>query len=201
MKRRKKRTENLHLIIATSSISYSIIEDLLTVARSEESDTEIVYSCMNDFVGYTVNKYRKSKKKYRQIGYNPPAEKIYALINYQRMGRVIDNLLSNAWKFTDDDGIISITLRKDAEHVYISIADDGIGIPPDLKPFLFTRFSKAGRPGLNGEKSYGLGLSICKLIMKQHHGDISVVSEEGRGTEIILTLPLPSPVYDAHCSN
>jgi len=92
-------------------------------------------------------------------------------------------------KFTDDKGIITITLKNTADNICIIVADNGIGIPKELLPFLFTKFSKAGRMGLRGEKSYGIGLSICKLILKQHNGDIVAASEDGNGTQMIISLP------------
>ena len=72
----------------------------------------------------------------------------------------------------------------------ITVTDNGIGIPEDIKPYLFDRFSKAGRLGLKGEKSHGLGLNICKLIIEQHGGTIAVDSEVGRGTRFTISLPL-----------
>src|SRR5206468_399238 len=81
---------------------------------------------------------------------------VYAFIDTVKIQRVVDNLVSNAIKFTDEDGIIQIQLKdNNNSRIRISILDDGVGIPESLQPFLFDRFSKAGRLGLKGEKSHG----------------------------------------------
>ena len=107
---------------------------------------------------------------------------------------MLDNLISNAIKFTNDDGTITVKMEHDALNIIISVTDNGIGIPKELIPHLFNRFSKAGRTGVRGEKSYGLGLSICKLIIKQHHGEITACSNEDKGTRITITLPKANEV-------
>jgi len=205
----EEKNEHYDLILKTCRISYDIIETLLNNARNDESDTSLVCTCMNDFIEDAVHQFVKfknttraiSKNASREIIFNRPGEKIYALINHQKITRVFDNLLSNAWKFTKKNGIITIDLKKDGDNICILVTDNGIGIPQDMLPVLFNRFSKAGRTGLNGEKSHGLGMSICKLFMKQHHGDISAHSEEGNGTEITITLPVAQNVVEPYVTS
>ena len=72
----------------------------------------------------------------------------------------------------------------------ISITDKGLGIPKDMLPTLFERFSGAGRTGLRGEQSTGIGLSIAKDIIESHQGKISVQSEEGKGSTFTILLPI-----------
>lgn len=72
----------------------------------------------------------------------------------------------------------------------IRVKDYGIGIPDHLKNLLFDQFSKAGRQGLKGEKSIGLGLYISKDIVEQHGGTLSLESEENKGSTFTISMPL-----------
>lgn len=103
--------------------------------------------------------------------------------------QVINNLLSNAIKFTRDDGVITVRVQEEEEHVLMSVADNGIGIPKHLQDGLFDRFSKARREGLKGEPSTGLGMSIIKSIVEWHNGQIWFESEEKKGSTFYMRLP------------
>ena len=74
----------------------------------------------------------------------------------------------------------------------IEVRDHGLGIPKELIPHLFDRFSKAGRTGLRGEQSTGLGLSIVKQIIERHKGNISVSSIENQGSIFRISIPASS---------
>jgi two-component system sensor histidine kinase VicK len=102
---------------------------------------------------------------------------------------VVNNLTSNAIKFSDakDPIVISILIQDD--NVIVSVADKGIGIPENLKPLIFEKHFGAGRKGLNGERSIGLGLSICKNLTKLLGGEIWFESEEGQGSTFYFRLP------------
>ena len=93
-------------------------------------------------------------------------------------------------KFTPPDGKIVIkTLHYRGEgKTRIIISDTGIGIPKDIQPFLFDKFTRASRIGLNGEKSTGLGMSIVKQIIDMHGGAISCISSEKTGTRFFIDL-------------
>lgn len=78
----------------------------------------------------------------------------------------------------------------DLSYAEISVIDYGIGIPKDKIPYLFEKFSKAGRKGTSGENSTGLGLSIVKRLVELHSGIISFKTEETKGTEFIIQLPI-----------
>ena len=100
--------------------------------------------------------------------------------------RVFNNLLSNAYKFTPEKGKIFTHVKGDQDWIIVSIEDSGIGIPEKSIENLFNEFSGAGRTGLQGEKSTGLGLSIVKKIIDEHNGYIDVKSTEGKGTTFTI---------------
>ncbi|MDB5235431.1 MAG: hypothetical protein JWR44_2424 [Hymenobacter sp.] len=115
---------------------------------------------------------------------------VYVEIDNNKFLQVVNNLLSNAIKFTPEGGRIAVTLTQQPDHVLLTVADDGIGIPAKLHGALFDRFTKARRPGLRGEKSTGLGMHLIQTLVRLHSGTIRFESEEGRGTTFFITLPI-----------
>ena len=117
-------------------------------------------------------------------------DKLYVNIDEAKFTQVIINLLSNAVKFTNEDGNIRLLLKQDNGQMHIEVQDNGIGIPTDMQPFLFDKFTKAGRPGLKGEPTIGLGMSITKTIVEWHQGRIWLESAEGKGSTFFIRIPL-----------
>ncbi|ADB53919.1 ATP-binding protein [Conexibacter woesei] len=114
-----------------------------------------------------------------------------------RLGQLVDNLISNALKFTPSGGDVTVTLRIDGDEVALAVADTGIGIPADEQARLFDRFFRAST-AVEGEiPGIGLGLSICQAIAEGHGGRIEVESEVGRGTTFRVVLPLRARLADA----
>jgi signal transduction histidine kinase len=99
---------------------------------------------------------------------------------------VIRNLLSNAIKFTPPKGSIYISSKKQKTEVVISVRDSGIGIPDSIRSKLLEAKSHVSTDGTSGEKGSGLGLKICNEIIQTNGGWMSVESELGRGTTILI---------------
>jgi PAS domain S-box-containing protein len=105
------------------------------------------------------------------------------------LARVVTNLLSNAIKYTPPGGLITIRAHSSGTFAEIEVIDNGPGIPDDALPHLFDRFYRV--PGTKAEGT-GLGLSIVKSIVEKHNGTVRVVSEQGQGSNFILSLPMMS---------
>ncbi len=103
----------------------------------------------------------------------------------KKLRRAFENLVSNALKFTDDDGRVIVEVTVGGDAVEIAVRDTGHGIPADELPWLFERFYRGSTP----RPGTGLGLSIARNLVRLHGGDISVVSEVGRGSEFRVRLP------------
>ena len=110
-------------------------------------------------------------------------------IDAGRVGQAIDNLLSNASKFTPRGGPVTARVRAVDGGVEFSIADTGVGIPEDEQGMLFTRFFRASTATRNAVPGVGLGLTITRAIVLAHGGTMEVSSQEGVGTEFRFTLP------------
>jgi signal transduction histidine kinase len=108
----------------------------------------------------------------------------------RRLGQVLNNLLSNALKFTPDGGTILIRVcPENGSGVIVQVQDSGVGIPRDEIPNLFQKYRQGSSATVSAQKGTGLGLVICKMIVEAHDGKIWVESEEGKGTILTFTLP------------
>lgn len=114
---------------------------------------------------------------------------VFVDIDEDKFMQVINNLISNALKFTPEGGKIEVYIKENKSEVLISVADTGIGIPERYHATLFDKFSEARRSGLKGERSTGLGMSIIKTIIEWHEGKIWFESHEGKGTTFFIQLP------------
>lgn len=103
--------------------------------------------------------------------------------------QVLNNLISNAIKWSPSQSVIEIGIKTHDGSFTITVRDHGIGIPEDLKSYLFQKYTPAARDGLRGEKSIGMGLYIVKKLVSLMNGTITFESKENEGTIFILTLP------------
>jgi signal transduction histidine kinase len=106
-----------------------------------------------------------------------------------RLGQVIDNLVSNALKFTPDGGSVGVTHCTEGEAAVIAVTDTGIGIPADEQAQLFTRFFRTSNARAAHIPGTGLGLAICRAIVQSHGGTLTFDSIEGAGTTFTVRLP------------
>jgi len=116
-------------------------------------------------------------------------DKVFLEVDELRFMLIFSNIISNAYKFTKEDGTIKVIVEEKDDFVLVTVEDDGIGIPDKLQAFLFEKFSKARRPGMQGEKPVGLGLHIIKNIVELHKGRIWFESKENVGTKVFVEIP------------
>jgi signal transduction histidine kinase len=107
-----------------------------------------------------------------------------------RLGQAIDNLVSNAIKFTPDGGRVTVRLARDDDRAVIEVSDNGIGISDVDMQRLFERFFRTQRATAAAIPGVGLGLTIAQAIVHGHEGRLSVQSSEGEGTTFRIDLPL-----------
>ena len=106
----------------------------------------------------------------------------------RRAGQIIDNLLANALKFTEQ-GSVTVEIATRMDRIEITVADTGVGIAERELPNLFNPFSQVSRPRALATRARGLGLAISRNLARALGGDVSVTSEEGRGSRFALWLP------------
>jgi PAS domain S-box-containing protein len=117
--------------------------------------------------------------------------------DHGRIGQLLDNLVSNAVKFTPADGRVDVRVRALKGRAVLEVRDSGIGIPKGETKFLFQRFYRTSTATQQAIQGTGLGLAICKAIAEAHGGTITVESEEGVGTTFQVRLPIRQQAEDA----
>ena len=101
----------------------------------------------------------------------------------------VSNLAENAVKYSNAGGIVEMTLWHEGKDVVLSVSDQGIGIPADSLPRIFERFYRVDKARSRGTGGSGLGLSIARHVISNHHGTLSVTSSEGEGSVFLVKLP------------
>lgn len=129
----------------------------------------------------------KAKEKNISILFNKN-EQIYINVDIQRMGEILRNLIDNAIKYTNEGGKIVIDVNKGKDKkTYITVKDNGIGIPKNDIPHLFEKFYRASNVASNTNQGYGIGLYLIKQYIEKMSGTIDIQSSEGEGTTFTLS--------------
>jgi len=171
---------------------FNLISDLLNVVKIETGKMGLEFEkvSLEKLVEevFRMNQISAEAKKIEmEIHMDKEAPKILA--DPARLLEVVENVMTNAIKFTPSGKKIKIYVKKAKGGVELSIQDEGVGIPKQELPRLFDRFARLSPQATSGEKGTGLGLSICKQIVDLHKGKIEVQSEVGQGTLITVFLP------------
>lgn len=127
-----------------------------------------------------------------------PVEELHTMFDHDKLEKIMYNLLSNAFKFTPDDGEVilstSVSEKSGEENIFtIEVIDTGIGISQESLPFIFDRFYQTDDSFTREHEGTGIGLSLTKELITLMKGDIKVESQQGEGSRFIVTLPAPSP--------
>ena len=183
--------ENVDMIKTSCAKARGIIADLLDAANNENINIiETQRTELNHFIKSIINEWKVQKDAKNNIILISSKNQVFVEINAEKFQRVMDNLITNALKFSKDNNKIEIYLSIKNSQAIVQVRDYGLGIPADMLPYIFERFSKARRPGLRGEQSTGLGLSISRQIIENHYGSIEVMSEERKGSTFTIKLPI-----------
>jgi PAS domain S-box-containing protein len=108
-----------------------------------------------------------------------------------RLTQIVSNLLNNAARFTADGGSIALAVRRQGARVVVSVKDDGVGIPPEMRERVFDMFTQIVWPSQRKQEGLGIGLALVKRLVEMHDGDVEARSAgTGCGTELIVRLPI-----------
>ena len=171
-----------------------IVKDLLTLSRlDEETDaprpTEEID--LEAFVRDIVERMKiTAGKKNQTIVYKPVSKTPVFRSDKDKLEQVVINIVSNAVKYTSAGGKIEVFTGRIYNDLYIKVSDNGIGIPKENLPRIFERFYRVDKARSRGTGGTGLGLAIAKQIMDNLGGRITINSEYGKGTEVIITIPV-----------
>lgn len=174
-----------------------LIGELLDQKQGEKSSREIFARrervSPEQFLNDTVRmvKHRADEKQIHIDLHCSCKQLVY--IDVERMRRAISNLVVNAIKFSTRGSKVAVNCQLEGDRIVFEVRDFGIGIPADHLPRLFESFTTVKRAGTEGEKPFGLGLSITRQIAEEHQGDIQVESTEGVGSVFKLSVPATLP--------
>jgi PAS domain S-box-containing protein len=188
-----EQEEFLEIIDHNARRLLTLINDLLTLSGLEsgrvvvrpESTDLCALVCQNIQIHVPAVNARRQR-----LDVTIPVRAVAAFVDADRISQVLTNLVSNAIKFTPDEGRLSVTLGVEGDHALLRVSDSGIGISDDDRERLFERFFRAGNALERAIPGTGLGLAICKGIVDAHNGHLEVDSALGRGTTVTVMVPL-----------
>ncbi|MEH6307355.1 PAS domain S-box protein [Olivibacter sp. CPCC 100613] len=167
-----------------------LVSELLDISKIEAGRLQFNAELfdLGELIQETVESFRFSINSH-EILLSRPNYPITVRADKQRIEQVIINLLSNAVKYSPNTDRVFIDCEKKKTITTISIRDEGMGLTPDQQTQIFTRFYRADNT--SGISGLGIGLYLSREIIERHDGRIDVVSEHGKGSEFVITLPLP----------
>ena len=165
-----------------------LVQDLLLLARSDDGQlgSHPIELLVSEVVQRAIS--RLGSRSGAVIRQNIPTD-LTVRGNEQELLRLFTNLLGNAVNYTPIEGRILVTATQEGHDVRITVTDNGIGIAPEHLPHLGERFYRVDTARTRSEGGTGLGLSICRSIVQAHHGDLTIQSQLGVGTQVTVTLP------------
>ena len=183
----------IHSMWGSIGSSYTLLENLLLWARNQQGKMAYKpkYLNLTSLVKVTFNLLAGvAKQKSIELKYNLPDEQM-VFADKNAVKTIIRNLVSNAIKFTGEDGVITIGTKEVKDgFLQVSVADTGIGMDKKTRDNLFKKFKNEPRWGTDGERGVGLGLVIAREFVEKNGGTIQANSEEGKGSTFNFTLPL-----------
>ena len=186
-------TEYLTMISKSGEYVLRLLNELLDLEVIESGNMELNYENL-DIVSLTEKSVALNRmvadNKSINILFDYEEEVMNAKVDRTKIDQVLNNLISNAIKYSFPDNDIIVSLRKEGNNIIIAIKDHGQGIPKEEQHKLFRPFGKTSTRGTEGEESTGLGLSISKKIIENHNGKIWFESESKVGSTFYFSLPV-----------
>lgn len=167
-----------------------MVGDFLDTVRIEAGQLELkLEPCDACQLARNVVELFQATSSAHTVRYEGQAEPMVLRIDPARIEQILNNLVSNAIKYSPAGGEVTVGVERQAEHVIISVSDRGLGISPEDQPRLFEPFRRAGSTA-SGIPGMGLGLFVCRRIAEAHGGRIELKSEPGSGSTFSVRLPV-----------
>ncbi len=183
----------LNAIIDSGNYMLNLLNDLLDISKIESGKMELQLNALNipQLVNTVIadNKFIAQKKNI-SLHYSSHENLPPVSADSGQLRQALNNLVSNAIKYSVSGTMVEIVIEKQERQVVISVHDQGQGIPPNELDQIFRPFQKTSVKATAGESSTGLGLTIAKKVIEAHHGNIWVTSESGKGSVFSFSLPV-----------
>ena len=199
MEEKELATEFLTIINSEADRMAFLVRDLLQLTRFDNKQvrldmTEIE---MNDFLNMTVRQNKiHAEAKNQQLSFRPYEHMVVVHGDRDRVGQVVNNIVTNAIKYSLEQATIRIFITEDEKYFKINVKDTGMGISREDLPRIFERFYRVDKARSRAMGGTGLGLAIAKEIMETHGGKLTAESEYGKGTTMTMWFPKERPILE-----
>jgi len=189
---KQKRDEHLEIILNNSKRANRLLTELFELSRmdSPEFSLKLIKTDICEYVrqicGELVPQLEREGFKY---DFDISEESVFALLDTDRFGRIIQNLADNAMRYNPKGTLITVSLTAQDNQVVIDFSDDGIGIPDHLADNIFKPFVRVDNSRNSKTGGSGLGLSIAKRIAEAHGGDLTLLPNKNRGSTFRIMIP------------
>ncbi|MGP4069073.1 cell wall metabolism sensor histidine kinase WalK [Halobacillus sp. B29] len=171
-----------------------LVNDLLQLTKMDHKETTLMKDRV-EFVGFfnhIIDRFEMNKDENMTFERNLPKKNMYVWMDKDKLTQVLDNVISNAVKYSPEGGTIRFDAYSTRKQLRVSVTDQGIGMPADTVDKIFDRFYRVDKSRAREMGGTGLGLAIAREMIEAHHGKIWAESREGKGTSVHFTLPLMS---------
>ena len=178
-------------IVETCDNALLMMDDLLSHVQMNSEGVHMNKSefIIEEEIRYICDDF-KDRFEQKNISLDLPQSSNTVMLDNVKFRQILTNLLTNAIKFNNVNGSVSVDVERFNGSIVMNIKDTGVGIPKEAHDEIFQIFTQVRRKGTRGEKSTGIGLSITKRLIELHEGTIKVKSEVGQGTEMIVSFPI-----------
>ena len=169
-----------------------LVTDLLQLSRLDEKQIRLNKMMVNikGMIEEVTDRFSfQAKQRSVHLITDIPDYLPTIFMDRDQIDQVLDNLISNAIKYTGNNGVITVTVRLKQEYLFVEVKDTGVGIPKKHLDRLFERFYRVDKGRSREMGGTGLGLSIAREIIKAHQGEIGIESEVGTGTKVSFFIP------------
>lgn len=181
--------KGMGIIIKETERLGGIVEEVLDFSRIQQDRMVLIMDKVDILAELDESIYmqkERAAKENKHITYESPDILPVVIGDRNRLRQVFINIIDNALKYSSSDGVVNITVESVADHIIITVADNGCGIPAADLPKVKQKFYKANQT----VRGSGIGLAVADEIVRLHHGELDIDSTEGVGTTVSITLPI-----------
>lgn len=185
--------QNIGLIRRNAGRLLGLVNQLLDLSKLEAGRMKLETREENTIPllkGLVLSFSSLAERKKITLRFSTIEENVNVYLDREKIEKITNNLLSNAFKFTPDGGKIDVEIVKLSKEVKIKISDSGIGIPKENLDKVFDRFYQVDGSHTREQEGTGIGLALTKELVELHKGKIEVESETGKGTTFIVKIPM-----------
>lgn len=168
-----------------------LVNDLLQLSKLDSRDYQLNKELVDFIVFYNriIDRFELTKQQNVSFIRKLPKKAAFVEIDEDKLTQVLDNIISNAMKYSPEGGNITFSIKEQEQQIIVSVSDNGVGIPKENIDKIFDRFYRVDKARTRKLGGTGLGLAIAKEMVEAHGGRIWASSKEGKGTKISFTLP------------